>query len=1011
MKQKLLSLLALLMIGISGVWAETTVIARMQDLVDAASENTATVSTDYTTDVVNGGVYDFANQGFIKGIANEDVMAALGTKYVTVAAWVYGRPTGGCIFSYGGQSNGIKFKLTGTTMQTTTKGKADYQTQSVDAIAANQWNLVAFTINPAFSSTRYISGHQGNFNYFYTKNATAGMNTPAETDQLFAIGSGNQGNAREEFTGTIANLTIITSDGWLGASDLVADLVGAAPTYNNLDAWKAGITATENLVGGYTTEQIASLSSVTSASQIDTWLANNSKIAFDENKYYRVWNKSRSEVTKAAWDLHENSVAWAEYDGESKNQIWQFKNTGATNEYKYKIQNIGNPGAFMPSSLGGNTFHAYVDETNAGVFAITDAGSAQFQVHAGTGWGSYVFADGNNHLDGWIGDGKDLWYLEIAEIDDVLTTITWNVVDADHNVLATQTMENCAEGSEYTTTLSYAYTTLNGNTTVTATKENQVIELTYAVGQLPFTSSTNFATATWYKMKNATRGNSAYYDENEENIRVASREDNDWSNLWAFIGNPINGYQIVNKAAGEGLFLNAASAANGAKMTMNATATTFTLVEGNEAKAGVANTIGFKLGSVYVNDYANAGFLSFWQDSPVADQGSNWVLEEVTIKDWAAFETLVNQLQPITFGSGLGEYTLGNPVMDAYALAYIAEFVSYLDDKENVEQEDYEYAMESMQMMLDNMTLNLPKAGMFVTIKGKTSGKYIHNDGTTGAMITLGENNDETAIYYVAEGKKLVNYSNGLYMAAATQVTVGGAADTYTFSEGDAKGNYYIKPSSKNYLIDWTDGRANYWSTPATAGGRCNWVIEEVTEIPVILSTIDGHNYGTFYTPVAISDLDGVKAYIATEEDGKAKMTPIETIPANTAVVLYAKDAAKTGATFTIGEADADTDDNILAGQAATIAKVEGACTLQNNAESGLGFYSYTGAALKGFKAYLNASVHNVKSFTLDFDMETAIRGIQEAEEKSAAMYDMSGRRIVKAQKGVYIQNGKKYVK
>ena len=192
---------------------------------------------------------------------------------------------------------------------------------------------------------------------------------------------------------------------------------------------------------------------------------------------------------------------------------------------------------------------------------------------------------------------------------------------------------------------------------------------------------------------------------------------------------------------------------------------------------------------------------------------------------------------------------------------------------------------------------------------------------------------------------------------------------------------------------------------------RKNWTVEDAATLPVTLSTIGGHNYGTFYTPVGISDLDGVKAYIAAEENGKAVMTAIETIPANTAVVLYAKDPAKTSATFTIGEATADTDGNILAGQAATIAKVEGACTLQNNAESGLGFYSYTGTALKGFKAYLNASAHSVKSFALDFDMETAIRGIQEAEEKSAPLYDMSGRRIQKAQKGVFIQNGKKYVK
>lgn len=392
-------------------------------------------------------------------------------------------------------------------------------------------------------------------------------------------------------------------------------------------------------------------------------------------------------------------------------------------------------------------------------------------------------------------------------------------------------------------------------------------------------------------------------------------------------------------------------------------------------------------------------------------EASKWVIETVSDEqwaelnptyDWAAFESMVNQLQAVTIGSGLGEYTFGDSMMDAYAPYYIEEFATYLDDKENVTLDDFDETMEQMQGMLESMTLNLPKPGSFLVIKGTTGGKYMN-----GRTLST----DETVMWY-GEDNKLITYSTGFgFKNTSENATITDAANTQTFSEAQTPGTYFIVSNASGVGQYMYENTSNVDRYSAAAHDRKRWDVAYATTLPVTLSTIDGHNYGTFYTPVAISDLDGVKAYIATEEDGKAKMTTIETIPANTAVVLYAKDAAKTGATFTIGEADADTDDNILAGQAATIAKVEGACTLQNNAESGLGFYSYTGAALKGFKAYLNASVHNVKSFTLDFDMETAIRGIQEAEEKSAAIYDMSGRRIVKAQKGVYIQNGKKYVK
>lgn len=1008
MKKKLLSLLTLMIVCISGAWAETTVIARMQDLVSAASENTATVSADHTTNVEKGAVYDFANNGFIKGISNDAVKAALGTKYVTVAAWVYGRPTGGCIFSYGGQSDGIKFKLTGTTMQTTTKGKADYVSQADNNFGLeNQWHLVAFTIDPGFTTTKYISGHQGHFGYMYTReranNGPAGMNAPAEADQLFAIGSGNQGNVREPFTGSIANLTVIASDNWLGNTDMVADLVGAAPSYNNLDAWKAEISALENLVGGYTTAQIASLASVTSASQIETWLANNSKIAFDENKYYRVWNKSRSEVSKAAWDLHENSVAWAEYNSESKTQVWKFKNTGATGDYKYKIQNIGNPAAYMTSSLGGNAFHAYVNEANAGVFAITEAGPAQYQVHHSTAIGSYVFADGNNHLDGWKGDGKDLWYLEITEIDDVLTTITWNVVDANHNVLATETMESCAEGNEYTTTLSFAYTTLKGQKTVTATKQNQIIELTYEVGQLPFTSSANFATATWYKMKNATYSRSAYYDANEENIRVGARDGEDWSNLWAFIGNPINGYQLVNKAAGATLYLNAASAANGAKMTMNATATTFTLVEGNEAKAEVANTIGFKLGNVYVNDYANAGYLSFWQDGPAADQGSNWVLTEVTISslDWGAFENLVNQLQAVTIGSGLGEYTFGNSMMDAYAPAYIEEFASYLDDKENVETEDFEYAMESMQGMLESMTLNLPKAGSFLVIKGASSNKYISGNNTA-ERVALTENVDE-AVLYLNESNQLVGTICGLGMTGTHTYATGATIETHTFAEAPyAKGAYLIKSnySGSKVLVDWTDGMLNRWNTENDV--RSTWYIEEVDFIPVAVSAA---GYASLYAPVALTVPADVKAYTLTESGDYLVATVVEgTIPANTGVII---EAAEGTYKFNITTGGAGT--SCLSGAATPAAAPANVYTLAKENDE-IGFYNYTGEIVKGFRAYFEKT-SAARSFGVIFGEETGIQNVDLNDNANAVIYNLAGQRVNKAVKGIYIINGKKVLK
>lgn len=49
-----------------------------------------------------------------------------------------------------------------------------------------------------------------------------------------------------------------------------------------------------------------------------------------------------------------------------------------------------------------------------------------------------------------------------------------------------------------------------------------------------------------------------------------------------------------------------------------------------------------------------------------------------------------------------------------------------------------------------------------------------------------------------------------------------------------------------------------------------------------------------------------------------------------------------------------------------------------------------------------------VKSFSLDFDNETGITEITEKTEATEACYDMSGRRILKPTKGLYIKNGRK---
>jgi hypothetical protein len=65
-------------------------------------------------------------------------------------------------------------------------------------------------------------------------------------------------------------------------------------------------------------------------------------------------------------------------------------------------------------------------------------------------------------------------------------------------------------------------------------------------------------------------------------------------------------------------------------------------------------------------------------------------------------------------------------------------------------------------------------------------------------------------------------------------------------------------------------------------------------------------------------------------------------------------------------------------------------------------------------KAYLNlpSSFATARAIYFSFDDDaTGIRETENGEVKTENCYDLSGRRVVKAQKGVYIVNGVKVVK
>lgn len=207
-----------------------TVVAKMKALADVAgnSNTKATASTVWQSDDAEGAVYEFSNGKYLGAISNADVVNALeGDKYVTIAMWVYGRTTGHqCVFGYGNVNDGVKFQQNGKYISATRKGRTDIERWGPDDLLDDEWNLIAFAVAGKTNTTANTGRYY--INNIYTDKSglkLSDMNTPADGNNLLAIGSGDQNTAREAYNGMIANLTVITSDELL-TNDQIKTYVG-----------------------------------------------------------------------------------------------------------------------------------------------------------------------------------------------------------------------------------------------------------------------------------------------------------------------------------------------------------------------------------------------------------------------------------------------------------------------------------------------------------------------------------------------------------------------------------------------------------------------------------------------------------------------------------------------------------------------------------------------------------------------------------------------------------------
>lgn len=168
----------------------------------------------------------------------------------------------------------------------------------------------------------------------------------------------------------------------------------------------------------------------------------------------------------------------------------------------------------------------------------------------------------------------------------------------------------------------------------------------------------------------------------------------------------------------------------------------------------------------------------------------------------------------------------------------------------------------------------------------------------------------------------------------------------------------------------------------------------------------------TFSAPFATIIPAGVKAYYVSAKGTEATMTAIDAqaIPANQGVILTSESGAAATMVPAASETAATITGNQLghsAGAAKTLTAGEG--YILGNGTEGTAFYPCQAGSLPINKAYLLGNGES--AIVMNFgNAVTGINTIAAPASAKAPIFDLSGRRVVKATKGLYIQNGKKVI-
>lgn len=547
----------------------------------------------------------------------------------------------------------------------------------------------------------------------------------------------------------------------------------------------------------------------------------------------------------------------------------------------------------------------------------------------------------------------------------------------------------------------------------------------------------NPKTAHWYAIDiHNNQANKLWYVANEGGVVTTPTIDKGYvtnltdNYLWTFVGNVTDGYKIYNKATGKAI-----------AYTTNATTSDNGDVFQIKSSTASNKTKGFcftKDGSNYLNEQGNK--IATWTDS---DEGSTMHVQEPNDYILAYAADYENQTYDDSNAPenaiGADPYLSKAENLAAYKAAYAAAIA------ENATETEINKLLTLNKEVEAGKAVSTIEEGKYYRLYNHANKKIMRVDPTNNTIMDYSADaNEAKSVGSVVTFKSIPN-EPGRYRMMIEGKTFGKATTSANVvlqeDNSGTKGSFIVdhvgtkfkfrdmNSSTPRYsYIHCNNGNVVGWE--ANNGGASWWYVVPATDVEIAMTEVNGERYASAYLPFAVNAVDGAQAYVGELNDAKnvLDMTSVSSVPANQGFVLVGNEEK---ATLTIGDAEPLTITNALTGSNVKVAletttgSGESATVTDHRTEylvfgkssdNTVGFYkpSATNNTIAANKAFIAASslATGAGAIALNFGGNTT--GINNAvvASENAPIFDLSGRRVVKAVKGgVYIQNGKKFVK